>query len=101
MKWKRSRKSKEQVTALSVTDNTMDIESLKHHHISPTSSLEDEKEREVEDEFGIEEMKQLSKTYLGSVSFTRYSRGGSGSYTSYSEEELEEGLSRERSGTSS
>ncbi|XP_043987806.1 motor neuron and pancreas homeobox protein 1-like [Gambusia affinis] len=99
MKWKRSRKVRDQVTATS--DNTMDIQSLKHHHISLSSRLEDEREREVEDEFGIEEMKQLSKASLSSVTFTRYRRDGAGIYTSYSEEEIEEGLPRERNGTSS
>uniref|UniRef100_A0A3B3WI67 Homeobox domain-containing protein n=1 Tax=Poecilia mexicana TaxID=48701 RepID=A0A3B3WI67_9TELE len=34
MKWKRSRKARDQVIATS--DNTMDIQSLKHHHISLT-----------------------------------------------------------------
>ncbi|XP_014841485.1 PREDICTED: motor neuron and pancreas homeobox protein 1-like [Poecilia mexicana] len=100
MKWKRSRKARDQVIATS--DNTMDIQSLKHHHISLSSSLQDERQREVEDEFGIEEMKQLSKASLSSVTFTRYrGDGGPGIYTSYSEEEIEEGLPRERSGSSS
>uniref|UniRef100_A0A3P9PM83 Motor neuron and pancreas homeobox protein 1-like n=1 Tax=Poecilia reticulata TaxID=8081 RepID=A0A3P9PM83_POERE len=101
MKWKRSRKARDQVTATS--DDTMDIQSLKHHHISLSSSLEDESQREMEDEFGIEEMKQLSKASLSSVTFTRYrgGDGGAGIYTSYSEEEIEEGLPRERSGSSS
>ncbi|XP_054888133.1 motor neuron and pancreas homeobox protein 1-like [Poeciliopsis prolifica] len=99
MKWKRSRKARDQVTATS--DNTMDIQSLKHHRISLSSSLEEEREREVEDEFGIEEMKQLSKASLSPVTFTRYRGDEVGIYTSYSEEEIEEGLPRERSGTSS
>ncbi|XP_012732405.3 motor neuron and pancreas homeobox protein 1 [Fundulus heteroclitus] len=100
MKWKRTRKAKEQVTATSVTDNMLDIQSLKHH-ISIRSSLEDEKEREAEDEFGIEEMKQLSEASLAAVNFTRYRGEGAGSYTSYSEEEIEEGLPRETSAASS
>ncbi|KAM4731295.1 uncharacterized protein FYW61_009371 [Anableps anableps] len=101
MKWKRSRKAREQVTATSVTDNAMDIQSLKHHHIALSSSLKDERKKEVEDEFVIEEMKQLRRASLGSVSFTRYRGGEAGIYTSYSEEEIEEGLPRESIGTSS
>ncbi|XP_015251818.1 PREDICTED: homeobox protein Hox-C4a-like [Cyprinodon variegatus] len=89
MKWKRTRRAKEQVSATSLTDSMMDVESLKHS-ICLNSGLEVENGREVGDEFGVEEMKQLNKASLGSVSFTRYKGRGARSYSSYCKEEIKE-----------
>lgn len=89
MKWKRNRRAKEQVSATSLTDSMMDMESL-NHSICLNSGLEVEKGREVGDEFGVEEMKQLNEASLGSVSFTRYKGRGARSYSSYCKEEIKE-----------
>ncbi|XP_040913546.1 motor neuron and pancreas homeobox protein 1-like [Toxotes jaculatrix] len=103
MKWKRSRKAKEQAALTSpLTDterNGMDIHSAKSQGDSHSSSLEDEEELEGEDEDEKEEAEVLRASSLGSVGFMRHAVGGTGnSYSSYSEEELEEGGSRTRSG---
>ncbi|AWP12871.1 putative motor neuron and pancreas homeobox protein 1-like [Scophthalmus maximus] len=96
MKWKRSRKAKEQA-ALTLTDadrNGMDIHSAKPRGDSHSSSLEDEEELEGEDEDEKEEIEELR---AGSVGFVRNAAGGTGNYSTYSEEELEEGDPRMRS----
>lgn len=96
MKWKRSRKAKEQA-ALTLTDadrNGMDIHSAKPRGDSHSSSLEDEEELEGEDEDEKEEIEELR---AGSVGFVRHAAGGTGNYSTYSEEELEEGDPRMRS----
>ncbi|XP_047457168.1 motor neuron and pancreas homeobox protein 1-like [Mugil cephalus] len=83
MKWKRSRKSKEQVNQTSVSDTArpgMDIS-------SQSSSLEDEDEIEGEDEDEKEEIEVLRESSLSSVSFIRRAERGMGNYSSYSEEE--------------
>lgn len=90
MKWKRSRKSKEQVNQTSVSGTSrpgMDIESIKPHGSSHSSSLEDEDEIEGEDEDEKEELEVQSESSLGSVSFIRHAGRGTGNYSSYSEEE--------------
>ncbi|XP_070771418.1 motor neuron and pancreas homeobox protein 1-like [Enoplosus armatus] len=102
MKWKRSRKAKEQATPTSLptdTDRTgMDIHSAKPQGDSHSSSLEDEEEIEGEDEDEKEEIEVLRAGSLGSVGFMRHAGGGTANYSSYSEEELEEGGPRPRSG---
>ncbi|XP_054871376.1 motor neuron and pancreas homeobox protein 1-like [Amphiprion ocellaris] len=98
MKWKRSRKAKEQVTPTSLTDTErtgMDIQSMKPHGGSHRSSMEDDDEIEGEDEDEKEEIEVLRE---GSISFTRHAGRGTGNYSSYSEEELEEGDRGTRSG---
>ncbi|TMS06489.1 Cilia- and flagella-associated protein 65 [Larimichthys crocea] len=97
MKWKRSRKAKEQATPTSPLTDTertgMDIHSTKPQSDSHSSSLEDEEELEgeVEDEDEKEEIEVLRAGSLGSVGFMRHAGEGTGNYSSYSEEELEEG----------
>nr|XP_046260212.1 motor neuron and pancreas homeobox protein 1-like [Scatophagus argus] len=98
MKWKRSRKAKEQATPTSPLTDTersgMNIHSTKPHSDSHSSSLEDEEELEGEDEDEKEKTEVLRAGSLGSVGFMRH---GTGNYSSYSEEELEEGGTRSRS----
>lgn len=104
MKWKRSRKAKEQATPTSPLTDTertgMDIHSTKPQSDSHSSSLEDEEELEgeVEDEDEKEEIEVLRAGSLGSVGFMRHAGEGTGNYSSYSEEELEEGGPRTGSG---
>lgn len=85
MKWKRSRKAKEQApltSSLTGTDSTeMDVH--KPQSDSHSSSLEDEEEIDEEDED--------EKSSVGPVVFMRHTGGGPMNYSSYSEEELEEG----------
>ncbi|XP_019945409.1 motor neuron and pancreas homeobox protein 1-like [Paralichthys olivaceus] len=99
MKWKRSRKAKEQAALTSpLTDaerNGMDMHSAKPQGDSHSSSLEDEEELEGEDEDEKEEMEVLR---AGSAGFMRQAIGGTGKYSTYSQEELEEGGPRSRSG---
>lgn len=102
MKWKRSRKAKEQAALTSpLTDverNGMDIHSAKPQGDSHSSSLEDEEELEGEDENEKEEIEVLRAGSLGSLGFMRHAVGGTGNYSSYSDDELEEGGPRMRSG---
>lgn len=92
MKWKRSRKAKEQGTSLNDTGKTgMDLQGIKALGGSHSPSLEDEDEIEGEDEDEKEEIEVLRGGSLGSVNFT-------GNYSSYSEEEVEEGAPGIRSG---
>lgn len=102
MKWKRSRKAKEQValnTPLTGPErNGTDMHDAKPEGDSQSSSLEDEEELEEDDEDKKEEI-MLRGCSLGSVGFVRQAVGGEmGKYSSYSEEELEEGGPRTRRG---
>nr|XP_040058469.1 motor neuron and pancreas homeobox protein 1-like [Gasterosteus aculeatus aculeatus] len=99
MKWKRSRKVKDQ--AASLTDNeraATDIHSPKPHSDSHSSSLEDEEEIEGDEEDEKEEIEVLRAGSLGPVGFMGHAGGGTGNYSSYSAEELAEGGSQTRSG---
>uniref|UniRef100_A0A672IGW4 Motor neuron and pancreas homeobox protein 1-like n=1 Tax=Salarias fasciatus TaxID=181472 RepID=A0A672IGW4_SALFA len=91
MKWKRSRKAKEQVApSLTDTDSTgIDTQSIKSR--GGSHSLDDEEEIEDEDEEDKEEIQVLSSGSLSSAAFTRHMGGVTGNYSSYSEEEMEEG----------
>nr|XP_004566137.1 motor neuron and pancreas homeobox protein 1-like [Maylandia zebra] len=94
MKWKRSRKTREQVTPSSLADRErsgMDLKSIKRHGGSRTLSLEDEEEIAGEHEDEKEQIKELRESSFGSVGFTRHSGGEMANYNSYSEEETEEG----------
>lgn len=100
MKWKRSRKAKEQATSsspLTGTDGSeMDILSAKHQRDSHSSSPEDDEELELEeDEDEKEEMGVLRAGCLNPVGFMRNRMGN---YRSSSEGELEGGGPRTRSG---
>ncbi|XP_026151713.1 motor neuron and pancreas homeobox 2a [Mastacembelus armatus] len=102
MKWKRSRKTKEQAASTTpLTDverNGIDIHSAKNRGDSHSSGLEDEEALEGEDE---DEKEEALRAYsLGSVGFMGHPVGGIGKYTSYSEKELDEGGPRMRSGVS-
>ncbi|XP_028292450.1 motor neuron and pancreas homeobox protein 1-like [Gouania willdenowi] len=89
MKWKRSHKAKEQPNPINATTETnrtgTDVENADARHGSHCLSLEDEDE--IEEEEGDEKEEEVRE---GSYGFTRHLRGGTGSYSSYSEEELEE-----------
>ncbi|XP_073330008.1 uncharacterized protein [Pagrus major] len=103
MKWKRSRKAKEQATPSSPLTDTERTGMDMHHSGKPqsdshSSSLEDEEEIEGEDEDEREEIEVLRAGSLGSVGFMRHTGGGTGNYSRYSEEELEEGGPRTRCG---
>ncbi|KAK2839572.1 hypothetical protein Q5P01_013312 [Channa striata] len=102
MKWKRSRKAKEQtVSSTPRTDierNGIDRCSDQPQGDSQSSSFEDEEELEEVDNDGKEEAEDLKTGSLGSVGFIRHTVRGTGNYSSYSEEELEEGGPRMRSG---
>ncbi|XP_054471947.1 motor neuron and pancreas homeobox 1-like [Anoplopoma fimbria] len=99
MKWKRSRKAKDQAVLLTDTERAeTDIHSTKPQSDSHSSSLEDEEEIEGDEEDDKEEIEVLRAGSLGSVGFMRCPGGGTANYSSYSEEELEEGGSRTRSG---
>ncbi|KAI3356474.1 hypothetical protein L3Q82_017688, partial [Scortum barcoo] len=95
MKWKRSRKAKEQAT-LTDTERTGTDKPQTDSH---SSGLEDEEEMEREEEEEEEDEKEievLRAGSLGPVGFMRRVGGGTGNYSSYSEEELEEGGPRTR-----
>ncbi|KAF7216084.1 motor neuron and pancreas homeobox protein 1 [Nothobranchius furzeri] len=65
MKWKRSYKTKEQVPAASLMEDSLDAQRTKHHGGSVSSSLEDEDDVEGEDEGEKEEMKEDSLDSTG------------------------------------
>lgn len=92
MKWKRSRKAKEQAALTSpLTDterNGMDI--VRPQGDSHSSSLEDEEELEGVDEDEKEETDVLRAGSLGSVGFMRNAMGETRNYKSYLDEELGE-----------
>ncbi|KAM3861925.1 motor neuron and pancreas homeobox 2a [Diretmus argenteus] len=105
MKWKRSRKAKEQAASTSpLTDSDghgAGTHSSKPQGETHSSGLEDEEELEGEDE--EEEMEVLRAGSLSSVGFLRHTGGGGGggvgNYGSYSEEEeVDEGAPRKRTG---
>ncbi|XP_017276137.1 motor neuron and pancreas homeobox protein 1-like [Kryptolebias marmoratus] len=96
MKLKRSRKSKEQGTAASLTQDKADIQRVKHHDSSLSSSLEDEEDGEGEDENEKGKIKELREASLDSFSFTGHEAGGNGNC--YSEEEIREGALRKSRG---
>lgn len=93
MKWKRSRKAKEQALTSSPTDiekNRMDAH--KPQSDSQSSDLEDEEEIDGEDVDEKEEIEVMGGDSLSPVVFMRHAgRRGAANYSSYSEEELEEG----------
>lgn len=95
MKWKRSRKAKEQAALTSpLTDaerNGMDIHTARPQGDSHSSSLEDEEELEGVDEDEKEEADVLRAGSLGPVGFMRHAMGGTRNYNSYLDEELGEG----------
>lgn len=97
MKWKRSRKAKEQAGLASPQTDTeiAGIDCAKPQCDSHSSGLEDEEELEGEDDVDKEETEVLRAGSLGPVGFMRRE---SGHYSSYTEEELEEGGPRTRSG---
>lgn len=99
MKWKRSRKAKEQAAVISLTDaerNEIDVNDAKAHGDSNSSGLEDEEEMEGEDE--KEEIEELRANSSGSSGFTRLPAGEMGKYGTYSEEQQEGRGSRTRCG---
>lgn len=101
MKWKRTHKPKEQATPTSPLTDTertgMDIHSAKPQSDSHSSSLEDEEELEGEDD-DDDEKEEIGVLRAGSLAPVGFVRNETGNYSSYSEEELEEGGSRTRSG---
>lgn len=98
MKWKRSRKAKDQVTPLTDTERTgIDIHSAKPQSDSHSSSLEDEEELEGEEEEDNEK-EEIETLRAGSLAPVGFMRNGTGNYSSYSDEELDEGGPRTRSG---
>nr|XP_020494105.1 motor neuron and pancreas homeobox protein 1-like [Labrus bergylta] len=92
MKWKRSRKAKEQASLTSsLTDKErtgMDLQ--KPQSDSHSSSLEDEEEIDEEEEGEKDEIEVLGGGSMGPEAFVRHSGGGPVNYRSYSEGELEE-----------
>ncbi|XP_058478628.1 motor neuron and pancreas homeobox 1-like [Solea solea] len=90
MKWKRSRKAKDQAALTSLTGaerDEMDTHSAKSQGDSHSSSLEDEEELDGEVEDENEETEVLRASSLGSVGCTRLDIGGIGNYSTYSEEQ--------------
>ncbi|KAM4557842.1 uncharacterized protein PAE49_012903 [Odontesthes bonariensis] len=101
MKWKRSRKAKEQIAATSLMDaerTRVDIQSIKPHGDSHSSGLEDEEEIEGEDAYEKEEIGDLRGGSLSSVGLTRHAGGGLRSYSAYTEEAMEKRAPGKRSG---
>ncbi|XP_071750474.1 motor neuron and pancreas homeobox 2a [Centroberyx gerrardi] len=102
MKWKRSRKAKEQAASTSPLQDTESPEAGTHNAKPQGDTHSDDEELEGEDEEEEEEEEEievLRAGSLGSVGFLRHTGGGgAGSYGSYSEEELEEGGPRKRTG---
>ena len=96
MKWKRSRKSKEQAALNSpLTDMSMDVHGMKPQNDSHSSSLEDEEEFERE---GKDEKNEMGALRAGSLAPVGFLRNGTLNYDSYSEDELEEGGAQARTG---
>lgn len=98
MKWKRSRKAKEQASPSSPQTGSegaeTDMLSSKHQRDSHSSSPEDDEDLELGDDDEKEGMGQLR---AGSLNPTGFLRNGMGNYSSSSEGELEEGVPRTRS----
>lgn len=101
MKWKRSGKAKElaapNTSLADIERNGLDIHGAKPQGDSQSSSFEDEEELEGVDEDEKEETEVLSESSLGSVGFIRHAIGSTENYSSYSEEELDDGEPRTRS----
>lgn len=98
MKWKRSRKAKDQATPLTDTERTeIDTHSAKPQSDSHSSSLEDEEELEGEEE-DDNEKEEIETLRAGSLAPVGFMRNGTGSYSSYSDKELDEEGPRTRSG---
>ncbi|XP_061648813.1 motor neuron and pancreas homeobox protein 1-like isoform X1 [Phyllopteryx taeniolatus] len=89
MKWKRSRKAKEQANPASPLSDGERADSVQLQADSPTSSLEDEDELE-----GDEEDKEPSALPGSLCSLLRRAGEVTGNYSSYLQEEPEEGSSR-------
>lgn len=98
MKWKRSRKSKEQVSPTSpltgAEEAEMDLISSKHQRDSHSSSPEDDDSIELGDD---DEKEGAGQLMAGSLNPSGFLRNVSGNYISSSEGELEDGVSRTRS----
>lgn len=98
MKWKRSRKSKEQVTPPSPLTGSeepeMDMISSKHQRDSHSSSPEDDNDLELGDD---DEKDRLGQLRACSLNPTGFLGNVIGNYISSSEGELEEGVPRTRS----
>lgn len=97
MKWKRSRKSKEQASPSSPLTGSgaeIDMLSSKHQRDSHSSSPEDDEDLELGDDDDKEQVGQLR---AGSFNPTGFLRNVTGNYVSSSEGELEEGVPRTRS----
>ncbi|XP_061578922.1 motor neuron and pancreas homeobox protein 1-like [Cololabis saira] len=95
MKWKRSRKTKEQVTETSLAGKetiNVDIQSTRPHGGSLSSTLKVEDEMEKENKYEKEDTKLVGDGCLDSAGLTSHAGQGSGNYdSSYSEEEMEDG----------
>ncbi|KAM6934484.1 uncharacterized protein FYW49_000753 [Xenentodon cancila] len=88
MKWKRSRKTKEQVTPTSLADK----ESIMTHGGSLSATLRVEEEMEKENKYKEEDTELVGDGSLDSAGLTSHDEQGSGNcYSSYSEEEMEDG----------
>lgn len=100
MKWKRSRKAKEQATSstqLTGTDGSeTDILGAKHQRDSHSSSPEDDEELELEED--DDEKEEMGVLRAGSLNPVGFMRNRMGNYSSSSEGELEGGGPRTRSG---
>lgn len=93
MKWKRSRKAKEHVTATSLTDKertSVGIEIIRPHDSSFNSILEDEEEMEREEKLEKDNIDMFRDDSLCSVGLTVDAGQGSGTYYSSFSEEMEE-----------
>lgn len=98
MKWKRSRKSKEQASPSSPLTGSegaeMDMLSSKQQRDSHSSGPEDDEDLELGDDDDKERVGQLR---AGSLNPAGFLRNVTGNYVSSSEGELEEAVPRTRS----
>ncbi|XP_074551605.1 homeobox protein Hox-A1-like [Halichoeres trimaculatus] len=92
MKWKRSRKAKEQALTSSLTDTEKGRTGAhKPQSDSQSSDLEDEEAIDGDDVDEKEEIEVMGGDSLSPAVFRRHAGRGAVNYSSYSEEELEEG----------
>ncbi|XP_056146003.1 motor neuron and pancreas homeobox 1-like [Lampris incognitus] len=104
MKWKRSRKAKDQTASAPTSSDTerpgADRPNTNATEDTHSSSLEDEEELEGEDEEEDEEIEVSRAGSLGSVGFFRHTAGGgrTGNYINFSKEELKDGGAERRTG---
>ncbi|KAM4609474.1 motor neuron and pancreas homeobox 2a [Polymixia lowei] len=99
MKWKRSRKAKEQAASTDPDSPARGKDSAKPRADTHSSSPEDEEELDGEDEEEDEEIEVSRAGSLGSsVGFLRHAGGRAGLYAARSEEELDEGVPGRRTG---